>query len=72
MQTAPGKRIAAACEETAVSERSHRTGKASGGLKVDQAKTMKDLERENARLRRPVADPSLVSQVLADIALKNA
>ena len=41
------------------------------GLQVDQARKMKDLERENARLRRLVADLSLVGQVLADAASGN-
>jgi hypothetical protein len=35
-----------------------------GGLEIDQAKRMKDLERENVRLRRLVADLSLEKQVL--------
>ncbi len=42
-----------------------------GGLQVDQARKMKDLERENARLRRLVADLSLEKQVLADVAAGN-
>ena len=42
-----------------------------GGLQIDQARRMKDLERENARLRRLVADLSLVGQVLADVASGN-
>lgn len=37
-------------------------------LQIDQARRMKDLERENTRLRRRVADPSLEKQVLADVA----
>lgn len=39
-----------------------------GGLQTDQARRMKDLERENARLRRLVADLSLEGQVPADVA----
>ena len=58
LQTAQGKSIAVACKEY-------------GGLKVDQARKMKDLERENARLRRLVADLSLEKQVLADVASGN-
>ena len=53
VQTAQGKSIAVACKEADVSEQSYyRWRKECGGLKVDQAKKMKDLERENARLRR--------------------
>ena len=72
VQTAQGKSIAFACKEADVSEQSYyRWRKEYGGLKVDQAKKMKDLERENARLRRLVADLSLEKQVLADVASGN-
>jgi hypothetical protein len=46
-------------------------GKEYGGLQVDQARKIKDLERENARLRRLMADLSLVGQVPADVASGN-
>jgi hypothetical protein len=39
-----------------------------GGLELDQAKRMKELERENIRLKRLVADLSLEKQVLKDVA----
>ena len=72
VQTAQGKSIAVACKEVDVSEQSYyRWRNEYGGLKVDQAKRMKDLERENARLRRLVADLSLEKQVLADVASGN-
>ncbi len=48
-----------------------RWRKEYGGLQIDQARKMKDLERENARLRRLVADLSLEKQVLADVASGN-
>ncbi|TXN71528.1 transposase, partial [Methylobacterium sp. WL18] len=60
VQTAQGKSLALACRDAEISEQSYyRWRKEYGGLKVDQAKKMKDLERENARLRRLVADLSL-------------
>jgi putative transposase len=72
VQTAQGKSIAVACKEADISEQSYdRWRKEYGGLKVDQAQKMKDLERENARLRRLVADLSLEKQVLADVASGN-
>jgi len=40
-------------------------------LEIDQAKRMKDLERENVRLKRLVADLSLEKQVLKDVASGN-
>ena len=46
-------------------------GKEYGGLQVEQAKRLKDLEKENTRLRRLVSDLSLEKQVLKDIASGN-
>ena len=72
VQTAQGKSLALACKEAEISEQSYyRWRKECGGLQVDQARKMKDLERENARLRRLVADLSLEKQVLADVASGN-
>ncbi|KST56975.1 transposase [Methylobacterium sp. GXS13] len=72
VQTAQGKSFALACREAEISEQSYYCWrKEYGGLKVDQAEKMKDLERENAWLRRLVADLSLERQVLADIASGN-
>lgn len=72
VQTAQGKSLALACKEAEISEQSYyRRRKEYGGLQVDQARKMKDLERENARLRRLVADLSLEKQVLADVASGN-
>ncbi|MCP1997837.1 hypothetical protein J2S34_003342 [Nitrobacter winogradskyi] len=42
-----------------------------GGLELDQAKRMKELERENVRLKRLVADLSLEKQVLKNVASGN-
>src|SRR5215204_6139027 len=42
-----------------------------GGLQLEQAKRLKELERENARLRRLVADLALEKQVLKDVAAGN-
>ena len=70
--TAQGKSLALACKEAEISEQSYyRWRKEYGGLQVDQARRMKDLERENARLRRLVADLSLEKQVLKDVAAGN-
>ena len=72
VQTAQGKSLALACEEAEISEQSDsRWRKEYGGLQVDQARKMKQLERENARLRRLVADMSLEKQVLAAVASGN-
>jgi hypothetical protein len=42
-----------------------------GGLKLDQAKRLKELEKENSRLKRLVAELSLEKQVLRDVAQGN-
>jgi len=69
---ASGKAAALACKEADISEQTYyRWRKEYGGLELDQAKRMKDLERENARLKRLVADLSLEKQVLKDIASGN-
>ena len=52
VQTAQGKSLALACKEAEISEQSYYCWrKEYGGLQVDQARRMKDLERENTRLR---------------------
>ena len=72
VQTAQGKSVAVACKEAEVSEQSYyRWRKEYGGLQVDQARRLKELERENGRLRRLVADLALEKQVLADVAAGN-
>ena len=72
VQTAQGKSLAIVCREAEISEQSHyRWRKEYGGLQIDQARRMNDLERENARLRWLVADLSLEKQLLADVAAGN-
>jgi transposase-like protein len=69
---AQGKAAAVACRDAGISLQSYyRWRKEYGGLEIDQAKRMKDLERENARLKRLVADLSLEKQVLRDVASGN-
>ena len=61
-----------ACRDAGISLQSfYRWRKEYGGLEIDQAKRMKDLERENVRLKRLVADLSLEKQVLKDVASGN-
>ncbi len=70
--TSQGKTTGQACREAAISEQSYyRWRKGYGGLPIAQAKRLKDLEKENARLKRLVADLSLEKQVLRDIASGN-
>ncbi len=72
VQLAQGKSIALACKDAAISEQSYfRWRKEYSGVPLEQAKRLKDLERENARLRRLVADLSLEKQILKDVASGN-
>ena len=67
-----GKSIAAACKEAVLTEQSYyRYRKEYGGLNVEQARKLKQLERENDQLKTLVADLSLEKQVLNDIAEGN-
>jgi putative transposase len=69
---AQGRAAPEACREAGISQQSYyRWRKEYGGLEIDQAKRMKDLERENVRLKRLVADLSLEKQVLKDVASGN-
>src|SRR5918911_2192474 len=69
VQVAQGQSLALACKEAEISEQSYyRWRKEYGGVAIEQAKRLKELERENARLRRLVADLSLEKQILKDVA----
>ena len=70
--TANGKATGAACRENRITEQTYyRWRKEYGGLKVDQAKRLKDLEQDNGKLKRLVANLSLDNLVLKDIASGN-
>ncbi len=69
---ANGKTTPQAAREVGISEQTYyRWRKAFGGLKLDQAKRLKELEKENSRLKRLVAELSLEKQVLRDVAQGN-
>ena len=57
-----GRSVGEVCRQIGVSEQSYyRWRKEYGGLKVNQARRLKELEQENARLRRAVSDLTLKS-----------
>jgi putative transposase len=63
---------AQACKEAEIVEQTYcRWWKEYGGLKVDQARRLKELEQENAKLKRLVSELSLEKLVLKDIASGN-
>jgi transposase-like protein len=64
---AQGQTIGQVCQHIGISEQSYyRWRREYGGGKVDQARRLKELERENTRLRRAVADLTLEKLVLKE------
>jgi putative transposase len=69
---ASGKTNPQACKEAGITVQTYyRWRKEYGGLKIEQAKRMKELEKENTRLKRLVAELSLEKQILKDVAEGN-
>ena len=67
-----GKSVADAVRDIGVTEVTYyRWRQELGGLKSDQVKRMKDLEAENARLRRAVSDLTLDKMILSEAARGN-
>ena len=72
VSVANGKTTVLACKEAEITEQTnYRWRKEYGGLQVDQARRLKELESENAKLRRLVSELSLEKLVLKDIAAGN-
>ena len=69
---AKGGTVPKACKQIGVTEQTfYRWRKEYGGLRLDQAKQFKELERENARLKKLVADLSLDNDILREAASGN-
>jgi transposase-like protein len=69
---AQGRTTKEVCKQLEVTEQKYyRWRKEYGGLKVDQAKRLRDLERENARLKRIVSDQALDISILREAAAGN-
>jgi putative transposase len=72
VEVANGKTTPQACRDAEITAQTYyRWRKEFGGLKLDQAKRLKELEKENSRLKRLVADLSLEKQVLREVAQGN-
>jgi putative transposase len=66
-----GLTIGQVCQKLGVSENTlHRWRAHYGGMKAEEAKRLKELEAENARLKRLVADLALDKQMLQEVAQK--
>ncbi len=67
-----GANVGEACRKIEVTEQTYyRWRKEYGGLRIEQAKRLKDLEKENARLKKLVADISLDNAILKEVAEGN-
>lgn len=72
VELSKGSTVAAVCKLIGVTEQTYfRWRKEYGGLKVDQAKRFKELEQENARLKRLLAEAELDKAILREAARPN-
>jgi transposase-like protein len=72
VELARGRTVPQTCKKLGVSEQTYyRWRKEYGGLRIDQAKRFKELEKENARLKKLVADLSLDNDILREAASGN-
>lgn len=69
---AQGMSAEEACRQSEITKQTYyRWKKEFGNLEVDQAKRLKELEHENARLKKLVADLALDKEMLKEIAKGN-
>ena len=67
-----GKTVPLACKESGITDQTYyRWRKEYGGLQIEQAKLLKDLQKENAQRKRALATLTLEKQVRKDIAEGN-
>ena len=67
-----GKNVAEACRQIGVTDQTYyRWRKEYGGVRTDQAKRLKELDRENARLKKLLAEAELDKAILRDAAAGN-
>jgi transposase-like protein len=72
VEVAKGQSIAHVCRKLGISEQTYyKWRKEYGGMKVDQAKRLKELEVENSRLKKLVADLTIDKDILKEAASKN-
>ncbi len=72
VELAHGKTISLVCKQLGITDQTYyRWRKEYGGIRTDQAKRLKDLEKENARLKRLLADAELDKAILKEAASGN-
>ena len=73
VELAKGLKVPQICKKLEVAEQTYyRWRKEYGGLRTDQAKRLKDLERENARLKKLLAEAELDKAILREAARPNS
>ena len=73
VELSKGATIGEACRKIAVTEQTYyRWRREYGGLKLDQARRLKQLEKENMRLRKVVSDQALDMAILREAARGNS
>jgi len=72
IELAKGQTTPEVVRKLGISEQTYyRWRKEYGGLRVDQARRLKELERENGRLKKLVADQALDNAILKEVASGN-
>ncbi len=72
VELAKGQTTPQVCKKLGISDQTYyRWRKEYGGLRVDQAKRLKQLEHENGRLKKLVADLSLDNSILKEVSSGN-
>lgn len=67
VETSKGQTIGLVCRKLEISEQTYyKWRREYGGMRTDQAKRLKDLERENAQLKKLVADQALDNSILKE------
>jgi putative transposase len=72
VELAKGQLVPQVCKHLGITDQTYyRWRKEFGGLRLDQAKRLKQLEQENSRLKRVVADLTLDNAILKEVADPN-
>jgi transposase-like protein len=72
VELSQGKTVAQVCKKIGITEQTYyRWRKEYGGMRTEQVKRLKDIEKENARLKKLVANLSLDNEILKEVASGN-
>jgi putative transposase len=72
VELAKGRTVAQMCKQLGVTDQTYyRWRREYGGMRIDQARRLKQLERENARLKKLLADAELDKAILREAANPN-